>query len=109
MNTLAERIKHALALRNMNQSQLALKMGLSRSAISLWLSSETKDLSATNALKLAAVLKVNPFWLVLGTGPIELSASMNFTQDQMQLLTTYGSLTEKSQRLALRLLQQIEL
>lgn len=51
-----------------NQSKLARRLGVSRSAVSQWLSGQTEP-SATNALLLARMAGVRPEWLVLGEEP----------------------------------------
>lgn len=69
MNTLADRLKAALAKKGMKQIQLATAVGLTRGAVSLWLNGTTKELTGENLVKAANALGVSPEWLGTGKGP----------------------------------------
>ncbi|HET9701158.1 MAG TPA: helix-turn-helix transcriptional regulator [Burkholderiales bacterium] len=64
-----ERLEWALKLRAMNKSHLAALIGVTPSAISQWISGDSKGYDAVNAIKAADALGLNVKWLVLGKGP----------------------------------------
>lgn len=68
---LQERIQLARRAAGLGKQQLATLIGVTRSAIDLWESGKSKDLSASNLLKCVRVLRVNPEWLLWGLGPRE--------------------------------------
>lgn len=51
-----------------NQSELARRLGVSRSAVNQWLSGQTEP-TAANAVLLARLAGVRPEWLILGEEP----------------------------------------
>ncbi|WP_167066173.1 XRE family transcriptional regulator [Burkholderia sp. Ax-1719] len=71
MKTLADRLRAALEEAGMNQSALARAVGVSRGAVSLWLTSQTGNLAGDNLVKVAAVLRVSPVWLATGRGKMK--------------------------------------
>jgi len=68
---LHERIQLARRTAGLGKQQFANLIGITRSAVDLWESGKIKDLSASNLLKCARVLQVNPEWLLWGLGPRE--------------------------------------
>ena len=66
MNTVSERLKYALLVRDISQAELARKIGVTRGAISNLINKVSQGLSAENALKIAEALEVDPYWLVFG-------------------------------------------
>lgn len=68
MNTVSERLKYALLVRDISQAELARKVGVTRGAISNLINKVSQGLSAENALKIAEALEVDPYWLVFGRG-----------------------------------------
>ena len=68
MADLAERIKSRMTELKINGSQLARLVGVSRGAVTLWLSGTTKSLKSEVAQKVAKVLNVSVEWLVTGKG-----------------------------------------
>lgn len=103
MNSISERLKYALELRGMSAAELSRKLGVSKASVSLWLSSATKDLTATNALNAAKLLNVDPYWLVFGTGGPEAKLS---SQEQ-NILGTIRRLDPESKELAEKLISKI--
>lgn len=71
MSTPAERLKHARKLRQMNQTQLAVKAGVATGTVGN-IESGKRGIKAS-ALSLARVLNVNPDWLATGEGPMEVA------------------------------------
>ena len=78
MKTLKERITHALKLRGATQLALASAAGVKAPSVNGWITGETTDLKAAPALRAARFLKVRPWWLVFGDGPIELDGEPQF-------------------------------
>ncbi|WP_318826107.1 XRE family transcriptional regulator [Burkholderia thailandensis] len=68
MKTLADRLRAALQEAQMNQSELARRVGVTRGAVSFWLTSATTSLAGENLLKVASALSVSPNWLATGRG-----------------------------------------
>lgn len=68
MNTVSERLKYALIVRDVSQSELARRIGVTRGAISNLLNNVSQGLSAENALKIAEALELDPYWLIFGRG-----------------------------------------
>ncbi|MGS0980993.1 XRE family transcriptional regulator [Burkholderia glumae] len=68
MKTLAERIKTAMSAKGMKQVELAAATGLTRGAVSLWVSGGTKTLEGENLVRAARALDVSPSWLATGKG-----------------------------------------
>lgn len=69
MNTLSDRINHAIAEKACTAAELAKAAGVKEPSVSDWRNKETKSLKAETALKAASFLGVSPFWLILGIGP----------------------------------------
>lgn len=72
MNTLAERLKHALG-RNpgMTQLELAKACEVKAPSVADWLSGRTKKIEGANLLLAAKALNVNPWWLATGKGSVD--------------------------------------
>lgn len=108
MNTFTERLKTAMAARKISQSELARRLGVTRGAVHLWCNSTTKELSAPNALKIAKVLQINPYWLVFGEGSMEPLLEAKLESKALQLVDAINRLDDSDQELAIRLLNQIK-
>lgn len=87
----------------MSAAELARKLGVSKASVSLWLSSTTKDLAATNALNAAKFLDVDPYWLVFGTG----SPETKLSSQEQNILGTIRRLDSESKDLAEKLISKI--
>lgn len=68
MTTLADRLRTALKQSGMNQSELARRIGVSRGAVSFWLTGATSSLAGDNLLKAAQALAISANWLASGRG-----------------------------------------
>lgn len=66
--SLADRLRHAMHVANINQKQLAAAVGVKPPSVSGWLSSKSKFLRGENLLKAAAALGVDEQWLATGRG-----------------------------------------
>ena len=67
------RIRLARRYLNISQSQLALAIGVQRSAVSHWESSQGKNPTLSNLRKIAETMAVHFEWLATGRGPMSLS------------------------------------
>ena len=68
VNTFGTRLRHARTLRQLTQKELARACGLSQGAIGNYESDSRR--SPKDIFRLAEVLKVEPAWLAMGTGPM---------------------------------------
>lgn len=68
MKTLAERLKSALSEAQISQSELGRRVGVSRSAVSLWLNGAVSELTGAHLLHVADALGVSVGWLSTGRG-----------------------------------------
>jgi len=71
MKTLADRLKAALDQAGISQSELARTVGISRSAVSLWMHGSVAGIAGENLLRTAAALRVSPMWLSTGRGSMK--------------------------------------
>jgi transcriptional regulator with XRE-family HTH domain len=69
MNTLSERLQHALATRDKSPAELARAVKKTESAVSQWLSGETKSLRSESLIAACAFLGCHPAWLYSGKLP----------------------------------------
>jgi len=75
--SLRERLKRSLKQAGISQSELARRCGVTRSAVSLWLSGTTYTLEGANLTRAAIALGVSPHWLSTGEGsPVPARASL---------------------------------
>jgi transcriptional regulator with XRE-family HTH domain len=70
----AQRIRLARRHVGLSQTQLAQKVGVRRSAVSHWESSEGKNPSVANLRTIATVTQVQFEWLATGRGAMQVSA-----------------------------------
>lgn len=73
MNTLAERLSYILKERGKSAADLARATGKTESAVSQWLSGETKSMRSDSLMAACALLSCSPQWLASGKGPIHQS------------------------------------
>lgn len=64
-----ERIARAIALSGKKKGQIASECGVANSAVTQWISGESKGLKPENLYALAAATGFNAEWLAIGTGP----------------------------------------
>jgi transcriptional regulator with XRE-family HTH domain len=72
VNTFGSRLRHARTLRRLTQAELARACGLSQGAIGNYESDSRR--STKHVFRIAEVLRVEPAWLAMGTGPMERQA-----------------------------------
>ncbi len=106
MTTLSERIKLALAEQHISQAELARRLGVTRQSVSLWCSSPSMELSASNALRLAQELEVDPYWLVFGRGNMRTPRKLELHESEM--ISVMNQLDTSSKELALKLVSQLK-
>lgn len=75
METLADRLKHAMRAAGMNQKQLADAVGVKPPSVNGWLSEKAKFLRGENLLRAAQVLGVSENWLATGQGRMRVEFS----------------------------------
>lgn len=83
MNTLAERLRHAMEVlppKKIKGVELARAVGVKPPSVSDWLSGKSKTMEGENLLRAAKFLKVNPTWLASGTGEIQPATTAKFNQ-----------------------------
>jgi len=68
MNTLSGRLAHALRLRKKSPAELARATGKTESAVSQWLSGETKSMRSDSLMATCALLSCKAQWLASGKG-----------------------------------------
>ena len=106
MKTLAERLEYALILREITQSELARRAGVSRGTISNVMKGVAKNFNAEISLKVAKALEVDPYWLILGEGkPIKETIQMGLPEEAKSIV---DNLPESAQILAINLIKQLK-
>lgn len=90
LDTVGERLKFARTRKKMTQLQLAGAIGITDTAISQIERGYSKSFSGANLLRAAAVLDVNPLWLVEGKGDIDSA----MTATKAEVLDLLGSLSD---------------
>ena len=85
MATIAERIKEALSIRNMRQTDLVEKTGIGKSSISTYLSGAYEP-KQRNIYKIAKALNVNEAWLMGADVPIDrIEVSVNSSHSGVKI------------------------
>lgn len=73
MDTFGERVKRAMALRNVTVPELMARTGMSRSNVYFWRGNTARPdkVRADNVTAVCRALRINRDWLLHGVGPIE--------------------------------------
>lgn len=96
MTDLAERLKVAMAgPPEVKPSELARACGIRQPSINDWLNGRTKKLEGANLLAAAECLKVNPWWLANGTGPMRSAMSEPDVREAMAVLQSMSADTRR--------------
>lgn len=101
--TLGQRIRQRRKQIGLNQSGLSKAASVSGSSISLWENDNTAPRGA-NLHKLATALQCSPAWILYGNEeetpcePLPMSAQIQLTEDELELLKFYRSLPESEQK-----------
>ena len=94
METFGDRIKIALNRRKMSASELARRVGVSRSAINQLINGGSKGAKPENLIKIAKTLDVNPEWLATGNGKMKPEIPSHLTRVPVISYVQAGSWTE---------------
>ena len=106
MNTVAERLAYALAIRGMTQSELARRAGVTRGTISNVMKGVAKNFTAEVSLKVARALDVDPYWLVLGEGTATTDTIQGGIPEEASEVVR--KLSEEGQQISLNILRQLK-
>lgn len=130
MSTIGSRIRERRRELNITQADLAKRMGLTRPALSLLESGDTKTIAGDKLLRAAKALNVSPEWLGGGPEPASKAHHPSLgqlmlsvfedrngyggpaaaqTPDEASVLAVYRKLSEGDRVLALRILEAIAL
>ena len=71
VNTFGSRLRHARMLRRLTQKELADACGLSQGSIGNYESGSRRN--PKDVFRIAEALNIEPAWLAMGTGPMELA------------------------------------
>lgn len=118
MATFSERLAEAIAIRNLKNTQLAQRSGVSKGTISNYLSGRY-EAKQNNVYKLALALNVDEAWLMGKDVPMARSAisplygvlkqqktvECALTSDEIRMLNAYRELPEATQQSILSLLE----
>lgn len=96
MDTIAERIRKGLLIRNMKQTDLVEKTGIGKSSISTYLSGEYEP-KQRNIYKIAQALDVNEAWLMGYDVPMERRIAIEVSEEEKNLLTDFRILNNIGQ------------
>lgn len=95
MSTISQRIKEALALRNLKQSDLVELTGIGKSSISTYISGAYEP-KQKNIYKIAQALNVDESWLMGNDVPMERTIeTTELSKEQKELLSNYNKLNDK--------------
>lgn len=87
MNTIANRLKQALEMRNMKQADLVNMTGIGKSSISTYLSGDYEP-KQKNLYRLAKALDVNEAWLMGYDVPMERTSDPSSSQASTETKTS---------------------
>lgn len=95
MSTISQRIKEALALRNLKQSDLVELTGIGKSSISTYISGAYEP-KQKNIYKIAQALNVDESWLMGNDVPMEKNNSFNnnLSKNEKELLSDFNKLND---------------
>lgn len=108
METIANRIKQGLSIRNMKQADLVEKTKIGKSSISTYISGAYEP-KQRNIYKIAKALDVNEAWLMGYDVPMEREASntVNSNDKDNILLNSFNKLNEKGKNEAIKRVQEL--
>lgn len=110
MSNLKGRIIEAMVKAGMSQVELSRAADVSRGAVSLWCSGQTKNLAGDNLTRVARALGVDAHWLATGEhreakdGFMVSEPSSTYNADEKKLLARFRALNENDKSRALALL-----
>ncbi|SUA61570.1 Helix-turn-helix domain [Oligella urethralis] len=68
MRSFADRLKHAMSIRNARQIDISKVAGVSRATVHGWISGVSATIHGDHLTKISKYLNVNPHWLATGEG-----------------------------------------
>jgi len=82
MEYLKDRLKLAMSEKDVSAAELSRACGVSKTAVSYWLSGEVTELKGPNLMKISAYLDIRPEWLESGSGTMKhpISARVRATE-----------------------------
>lgn len=102
VNNIGTRILARLQkLSGKSQNGLAKACGVSPSAVSQWISGETKGLKPENLIYASRYLRTTPEWLAVGEGPEDLDEVLGLSRlppDEQALLKKYDATDDRGRR-----------
>lgn len=108
METIANRIKQGLSIRNMKQADLVEKTKIGKSSISTYISGAYEP-KQKNIYKIAKALDVNEAWLMGYDVPMERETSntVNSNDKDNILLNSFNKLNEEGKNEAIKRVQEL--
>ena len=108
METVSNRIKQGLSIRNMKQADLVEKTKIGKSSISTYISGAYEP-KQRNIYKIAKALDVNEAWLMGYDVPMEREASntVNSNDKDNILLNSFNKLNEEGKNEAIKRVQEL--
>lgn len=107
MSTLQERITKVLELNQISQAELARRIKVERATVNNWLKGKATEINAPAALLLAKEFNLNPYWVVFGHQPMEGNFQTILSNEQIEILRLLSQMPETTQKLALKLINQL--
>lgn len=107
MDSVASRLKKAMELRGITQSELVKKTGIGKSSVSTYLSGEYIP-KQKNTYKLAKALNVNEAWLLGQDVEIERKDNVKaLTDKEFKLLNTFNCLNDTGKAEAQKRIEEL--
>jgi len=95
--SVGDRVRWLMEVREIKQTELALKIGIGQAAISNIVTDSSRKPSAPTLIALSAELRCNPQWVLDGEGDPFRWAPIT-EQSQVDLLNLYRGMSEESRR-----------
>lgn len=109
MDSISDRLKKALEIRDMSQADLVKKTGIGKSSISTYLSGSYEP-KQKNTYKLAKALNVNEAWLMGYDVDIERKDnSVNLSNKELKLVQNYNLLNDVGKLEAQKRIEELTL
>lgn len=109
MDTISNRIKKALEIRNMKQVDLVEKTGIGKSSISTYISGEYEP-KQKNIYKLAKALEVSESWLMGNDVPMDRNSNSDDSEFPMKIRSAARDmmdLSDADQELAINMIHSL--
>lgn len=93
--TIGDRLRWIIETRNISQTALASKVGVTQAAISNLVTDSSRKPSAPTLIAIAAELQINPNWILTGDGDPFAWAPVT-SESQVELLNLFKGMSEES-------------